>query len=187
MGRQIHPHVTSTPCTDHPKEHDDEQQRPSLQQLETGTKEPLQEQEQQEQRSTHALESGNPSLEQAPAQSDPSTSEAVAAAVASTDGSSDGKAKARSTSFIQMPSFLQQPPLESGGGGHKKKRRKKNKNMSIIKRLMRISISVSVVWLLLASINVYTWAYFRRHGEVKELRSLLLLRLVLLRCVACAT
>lgn len=91
---------------------------------------------------------------------------------------------------FQMPSLASHPAEAGGGnsgganfGGAKRRGKPKNKNMLIIRRLNRISLSVSIIWLLLAAANIATWAHFRLFGDVKDLRWLLILRLVLLRCV----
>ncbi len=92
----------------------------------------------------------------------------------------------RSYSQQEAAAGSKPPGGGSGSSGKKKKKKKKkakNKNMSIIKRLLRISVSVSLVWLMLAAVNIKVWLYFRRHGNVTELQGLLFLRLVLLRCV----
>lgn len=59
-----------------------------------------------------------------------------------------------------------------------------HKNLSIIQRLLHISLSVAVVWLMLAAVNVYIWLFFDLHGDGDELHGVLILRLVILRCVS---
>ena len=61
-------------------------------------------------------------------------------------------------------------------------RKERHKNASIIRRLLRISFSVSVVWLLIALLDIVIWAHFYTNDQ-KDIRPVFLVRMVVMRAV----
>jgi hypothetical protein len=57
----------------------------------------------------------------------------------------------------------------------------RSKNLIIIRSIMRISLGVSVLWIVLACLNICSWAYFYIHGSVSRIYVLLLMRLICMR------
>lgn len=60
----------------------------------------------------------------------------------------------------------------------------KNKNLSIIRLLLRICLSVAVIWLMVAAVNVCLWMLVYTHSDLNELHAVCILRYVLMGCVS---
>lgn len=62
-------------------------------------------------------------------------------------------------------------------------RQERKRNSSIIRRLLRISLSVALVWTLIAVSEITIWAQFYIYGDTTPIANIFLVRMVLMRMI----